>query len=233
MLLKKRKYIMPKRKRTGTSARTRPYKKSKTSRSGYTGLAVGPKTLTRKLRYVERINIDGGAASQATNVFYRANGCFDPTVAVGGHQPMGFDQYMAMYDHFKVKSSKLSCTFIASHTAAATSDVIATIYLDDDSTAVLSTNTMIEQGLTSWAVVASGDNPPVTLIKTFNSNDYFSSKKYSSEIVGDDAADPAEQAFYNISVSALKGGSDPDNVSALVVIDYVVEFSERKTLVAS
>lgn len=216
-----------------SSARTRPYKKkAKTSRSSYTGLAVGPKTLTRKLRYATQIAITGGALGAATNVFFRANGCFDPEVAVGGHQPMGFDQYMAMYDHFKVKSSKINVTAVGGDTNAVDS-VILSINLDDDATANVVMASMIEQGLTSWAVIASGTNKPTTVSKTFNSADFFSSKKYSAELVGNDAADPVEEALFNVSVAALNSGDTPDATRVLVVIDYIVEFSERTTLAQS
>ncbi len=37
---------------------------------------------------------------------FRANGLFDPEIAVGGHQPRGFDQWMVLYEKFAV----MSCT---------------------------------------------------------------------------------------------------------------------------
>jgi len=33
---------------------------------------------------------------------FRGNGMFDPNYAVGGHQPLGFDQYTALYQSFFV-----------------------------------------------------------------------------------------------------------------------------------
>jgi len=39
---------------------------------------------------------------------FRANDVFDPDHALGGHQPYGFDQLMAMYQHFTVLSSKVT-----------------------------------------------------------------------------------------------------------------------------
>ncbi len=222
---------MPKRK-FGTSARTRPFKKAKTSHSSYIKLVTGPKTLVRKLRYVTRQTIDAGTLGSATNLFIRANGCFDPEVAVGGHQVLGFDQYMAMYDHFKVTSSKVTVTALGGIEGGANNTILS-IYLDDDVTANGSMDNMIEQGLTTYRVVSSGAVPPTTVSKSFRSNDFFSSKKYSSEIVGDEASDPTEQAFFNISVAALDTGVNPDRIQCLIVVDYVVEFSERKTLVQS
>lgn len=223
-----------KRKYTGTSARTRPYKKKKTS-SSFVRSATGPQTLVRKLRYCTRKTIDGGAAGAATNLFIRANGCFDPEVAVGGHQPMGFDQYMALYDHFKVLKSTCTVTFLANATTGTPSanQVIGSIYLDDDAGAIISVEQMIEQGLSSWAVINSGQGvKPTTISKSFNPNTFFSNRKESSQMIGSAAADPVETVNFNISVAGLDI-QDPAPASVLIVVDYIVSFSERKTLAQS
>lgn len=50
------------------------------------------------------------ATATAVNQF-RFNSLFDPEVALGGHQPYGFDQWMAMYSRFTVISAtaRLTC----------------------------------------------------------------------------------------------------------------------------
>ncbi len=216
-------------KRKATTWTKRPYKKQKKFTSSYTRLATGPKTLVRKLRYVTRTSIDAGAVGAASNLWIRANGMFDPEVAIGGHQPLGFDQYMALYDHFKVVKSKISVTFLQSTSPR----IIGSIYLDDDTTANLDIGNMIEQGLTSWAVVASGDVKPTTISKWFVSKDFFSGKQHSAELLGSDTSDPAEGAFFNISVAGLDPAADPASTNVLIVVDYYVSFSERTTLVSS
>lgn len=42
---------------------------------------------------------------------YRGNGCYDPDVAIGGHQPMGFDQMMQLYKRFYVAGSSIQVDF--------------------------------------------------------------------------------------------------------------------------
>lgn len=61
-----------------------------------------------KLRYVVTESITGPAVGAIVVRQYRANGMYDPEVAVGGHQPFGFDQLMGQYHHFTVIKSK--CT---------------------------------------------------------------------------------------------------------------------------
>ena len=41
-----------------------------------------------------------------------ANGAFDPNLTGVGHQPRGFDQFMAGYETFTVTGSKISVNFV-------------------------------------------------------------------------------------------------------------------------
>ncbi len=207
-------------------------RKSKTS-SSYTARATGPLTLVRKLRYSTQTNINPGAAGIAANVFIKANGLFDVEVAAGGHQPLGFDQYMDMYDHFKVLSSKISVQFLQVGNDTASQAIVA-ITLDDDTTANTSIDNMIEQGLSTWKVIQGSQaaSKPTTLTKTFSSSKFFSNRKSAADLLGTVAADPVEGAFFNISAAGLDS-TDPNLTKMLIVIDYIVSFSERRTLGSS
>ncbi len=210
-----------------------PFKKRKfTTVSSYRGLAVGPLTLKRKLRYATSVTINP-ASGASLNVFIRANGMFDPEVAVGGHQPMGFDQYMAMYDHFKVDSFSISVSLLAT-TANVVSQFIASVSVDDDAVANTSMTNIVEQGLATWRVgnVGSG-NDVVRMKQNFNSDKFFANRKTAGVLVGDIAADPTEEAFFNIAVGPMDGVSDVEPVKCFIVVDYNCTFSERKTLISS
>ena len=50
----------------------------------------------------------GIALTTYYDVIVRGNGMFDPDAALGGHQPLGFDQYMMLYQKYYVKSSTIS-----------------------------------------------------------------------------------------------------------------------------
>ncbi len=210
------------------------YKRKAKSSSSYTATAVGPPTLIRKLRYCERITIDAGAAGQSTNHFFCANSIFDPNQSGIGHQPMGFDQYILMYDHFKVLSSKIQVKALNNISATNGNQTILSIHLDDDTSTNLSVENMIEQGTTNYRIMNSGESfRPTTLTKSFNTKTFFSNQKTAASLVGTATADCDEVAFYNISSSALTGGTDPGVMSCLIVIDYIVQFSERRTLASS
>jgi hypothetical protein len=73
--------------------------------------SFGPTTIRRTLRYATGVlNVTSAGALGIT--YFRAIGMFDPTFAVGGHQPMGFDQYMAMYQKYTVLGSRITFDFV-------------------------------------------------------------------------------------------------------------------------
>ncbi len=231
-----------------TSARTRPYFRKRkvvvrrtavprfigASSSSFTRFPVGPNTLVRKLRYVDSVVLNASAGA-AANHFFSANGLFDPDITGTGHQPLAFDQYIAMYDHYKVLSSKMTIHPLANPSAStADNQQIITIYLDDDTTGISNVNNMIEQGQTAYMVINSGASaPPKGISKSFLASTFFSNRLSGVSLLGTGSANPAEQCFYNISTAALNGSGDPVSLAVLVVIDYVVSFTERKSLGSS
>ena len=55
-----------------------------------------------KLNYVCHIKTNGPPVNNIRVYEYRINGMFDPEVALGGHQPMGFDEMMKQYEKYTV-----------------------------------------------------------------------------------------------------------------------------------
>jgi hypothetical protein len=66
-----------------------------------------PTTKYAKLKYTAIETLPNIALGAITVRQWRANDLFDPDYAVGGHQPYGFDQIMAQYNHFTVIHSVL------------------------------------------------------------------------------------------------------------------------------
>ena len=70
-------------------------------------LAGFPKQKLVKLRYVQELEIVTPTSGLSNSVPFVANGAYDPYYPIGGHQPKGFDQWMAVYSHFNVLGSKI------------------------------------------------------------------------------------------------------------------------------
>lgn len=62
--------------------------------------------------YFERTTMGNGVTSPY-DTSYVLNGMYDPTVAVGGHQPTGFDDMISLYTSYIVLAAKVTMKFIS------------------------------------------------------------------------------------------------------------------------
>ncbi len=128
---------------------------------------LGPKRMQTRLRFSDQLVLDAGAAGAVASFVYQANSIFDPQLGAGGHQPRGFDQYMAMWTNYGVVRSKITVHFAQD---ANTNDAsICGITVKDDGI----TSTSIIDNMESYAVVSGalgrvGDGGPLTLTKCVN-----------------------------------------------------------------
>lgn len=87
-----------------------------------------PKRYYGTFKYTTNVtfNVVAGVASYLFN----CNGMFDPDQTGAGHQPLYFDQIMAMYDHYTVLRSKIK--IVAAPVSTITNGVLLAMYIDDD-----------------------------------------------------------------------------------------------------
>lgn len=158
---------------------------------------------------------------------FRANGCHDPDVAVGGDQPMGWDQMKGFYDHYVVIGSK--CTVVLAPLGGL--PVFGGVYLYDAS------STPVE----SWQRVVEARKGSYMYFVTNRSSKYVTSKyapkkffnvkdiKDNADRLGSQVdADPVEQARYKVWMQPATARAE--TVYAHVRLEYIVLFSEPKSL---
>lgn len=206
-----------------------------------------PKSKIVKMRYVSEKHYNAGSsfATSSTNVF-SANGCFDPDVTGVGHQPLGFDQWMAVYDHYQVIGSKITVQWMPDTTSNQVPAYVG-IVLSDSTTAPSAAYSSLEHWLESRQLGMNGRalmNCGIvsgTSLQGFHNpgiNKYFSSKKFfrrpanESSLRGDPSSNPSDGAFF-IVTAATSGGADPGTINLLVTIDYIVRLTEPKELAQS
>lgn len=112
------------RSRLGRGARTkwrnrrylRPYPGGQTPPDGNPSTTLKfskhsgvPQSMNVKLKYADRALIATSISGSSVSVI-RLNSLFDPDFGVGGHQPMGFDQYAAFYNRYRVNAVKIKMT---------------------------------------------------------------------------------------------------------------------------
>jgi len=187
-----------------------------------------PPRFVGKLRYVETIKLDPIAIGIA-DVVFRANDLYDPYFAIGGHQPLGFDQMMALYKRFHVIGCKVTVKFASSDQTSLDSTTICGVYISSDPTLLTSVNTVIEQPGCRWSYAQLGSSIRALTAK-------YSTKKQQGitnlmdnhELSGSASASPSTSFtdFIHVFVATPPGIADSAPCTACVQIDYLAVFSD-------
>lgn len=199
-----------------------------------------PKRLTCKLKYSTLEETIDPSTATAGILEFSCNGLYDVEPAVGGHQPMGFDEMMTQYDHYTVVSSKIKFTCMP----AAGEDPIGFILgITDTSGTTYGLQRMSEQPgsskvhLTSDLALASGGPSKVVLTKTWSLKKRHGVKPMSASALADwrgsASGNPNEEEYFHLEAQSLNSSADPSPVYVFVEAEYNVIFSERKKTVES
>lgn len=195
---------------------------------GFPGL---PMRMRRKLTYFEPIVLatSGAGPSVAGAYVFSANGLFDPNITAAGHQPLGFDQWMAMYNHYTVHSCRITIVC----TANAAGPVYVALSRSADSTVTTDAVKLVENGNISYQQL------PINTIESvfFKQSMTINMAKFEgvddvlddSDLRGTISANPVEQAYFHLSTW------NPFTAAALsayfsVLLEYDATFTEPKLL---
>lgn len=200
-----------------------------------------PNRTIARMRYGHQFTLDATAIAPAKQV-YSCNSCYDPDLTGTGHQPRGFDQMMAVYNHCTVIGAKITARFmnpgntnlVPSNVGIAISagaEFVSTSTLQD----VLENKYVTRPRLAGPMGLTNGGANSVVLTKKFSSKRFFGKKT----IVGDalyrhnDSSNPTEQAFFEVFAYPNVSGYNPEALLVEVQIDYICVFTEPKILPAS
>jgi len=225
----KRRRTAFRRKRTGGSG----FKGTGGSTVLYNPSNWGPfgKSRLAKLRYVERVALNPVAGGVATYIF-AANSLFDPNVTGTGHQPYGFDQLMAAYNHYTVIGAKIRIASVCSDNIP----FHIGIRLSDDSTPITNQELLMESpGVISRLTGTAAYNGNNSIGATFSAKKFFSKGAIvgSADYRGSQSTNPNERAFFHVFVTGVNSGDDVANVPLQVCIDYISVFTEPNELAQS
>lgn len=220
---KKRVQASPSRKRSKT-ARAPLYR----TPGVYRGLGF-PQQGRFNLRYVDRFDLTSTSAALAS-INLKANGL--TTIRSGGHQPLYFDQIMALYNHYVVLGSKIKVTAALDSTASTDGGHLA-VYLNDDTTITPNDITSIaEQSSAKAAQIASvGNQWPATVWCTYSAEKVFGPNPIqNAELKGDTTGNPGEGTDFSVVFQANAGSP---KINVLCEIEYAVAFFELKDIANS
>uniref|UniRef100_UPI00404745F6 hypothetical protein n=1 Tax=Shewanella sp. TaxID=50422 RepID=UPI00404745F6 len=191
-----------------------------------------PKKLMATLKYREYVYLTS-TSGVLQNYHFAANGMYDPNLTGTGHQPMYFDQYMALYNHYHVIGSKIKVSFI--HSTSSTLPIATGIFLNDDTSAPSTTYTgFSEQTQSKMKILgpSQSDDREVLSYK-FSAKKIFGNNVIANNALrGNSGANPSEVSTYNIFFQALDESSTV-GAYCWVELEYIAIFTELKDFAQS
>lgn len=197
-----------------------------------------PRTKVVKLRYVEQTTLTPGAGNVPTHQ-YRANSCFDPDLTGTGHQPLFYDQWAAIYDHYTVLGSKITVSFqnFDSH--------YGMVGIQTDDNAVVSGvgtdgsySKILENGTKHKPIGPKGTYGTKFVTSTYSAKRMFGLRDTAAvmsrtpDLGAAIGANPSEGSYYNVWATSTDQSAFTDAIVCNVIIDYIVAFSEKSEEIA-
>lgn len=197
-----------------------------------------------KLKYTVHVSPAGIGVNSAVVYEFRANGMYDPEVALGGHQPYGFDQLMAAYSYFTVLSS--TCRAELLDVVTGTNQYWQLMVYNQSGVAAAAFAAGGQNALTEFPVVSRtlGVSAVGLAQGQFRSQKVYANipkifGKTAANLIGDSrfqgdaSADPTEQVYFAL-VGYVPGGTVSANATNFKIeIVYNAVFTEPKFFTTS
>lgn len=184
------------------------------------------------LRYSQGIALSSTLGALGHNIF-RANGIYDPDSSGIGTQPLGRDQWAALFNHSCVVRCKITMTPVWDSNASV--PLIYGITLTDDGSTpytLWTGYTEAKKGSHRLHSANNQDNYSVTSVydakKFYNITDIKDNVDRLGAPIGDN---PTEGAFFDCWLQPFT--STTHSQLFIIHMDFVVDFSEPKDLVQS
>lgn len=165
--------------------------------------------------------------SSTANVAFRGNGAYDPEVQLGGHSPMGYDQWAQLYQNYRVHKSAINVTVIST-------SVPMNVSITPTTTANIPPSTLMarEYPYNRYLTIAGTSQGCVHVKHSMMTKNVFGLKsiKFEDNLQSTVGAIPVDQWFWNVNTSTIGTLAD---IYANVQIVYWVEFFNRVELTQS
>lgn len=222
---------MPRRRRR---RKRRKNKHAKVNTLIARGPRVVPDQMFVKMSYLDISAKDTLALGALSNYIYRGNSAFDPEQAVGGGQPLGFDQWSAFYNRYQIMGSKIEVEYLPDPATAPAQPVQLILVPTDSTTAITGLAQAMELPYSKSTLV------PIFRTTSTKLSAYMSTKAkfgYGEGITQEDdlsaltTTNPAEQWYWQLVIGSA--GNTATNGFGRVKITYYCRFFDRRDLLRS
>nr|QXP07593.1 MAG: putative capsid protein [Arizlama virus] len=214
----------PRTTRKRRSKYKKTYKKTGRKQSGY------PQTMFVKLRYVETIT--AAPAAPYDKHEFSGNSVYDPNHTGGGHQPLYYDQYSAIYSTYKVLASKIKVQMV---NRSGSGSIQWIVYPSVGIDTVVNVSEALEQPMAQGSnflgvgqIMGGYGNMTKKYATTRRvcgaSKAQISDESYSAAI----NTNPANRWYWNILAETVDAATNI-TYAATVTMTYYVKFYNRKT----
>jgi len=221
------------RKTKATLAPRRRYHKKRVNRVRKRLIGF-PTTQIVKHRYVTNQLLDLNSVP-LVNVQYSATGMFDPQISVGGHQPLGYDQWSLFYNRYHVLGCKAKITFNFGESTGSKPLVVGIYPLRYGATVGTSVQAIMEQGLSRFKMVNSspggGADNQFTLVNKLSTKQFYDQKDSKDNTISYGAmntANPNSQIIWNIFAGTYdeSSGGSASKITCMIELDYIARWSD-------
>lgn len=157
---------------------------------------------------------------------YAGNDIFDPNVTGTGHQPMGFDQLMALYKRFRVHSSRITVELVYQ-----TTGFMYSVTPSQSSTTPTNFNDSEESPYAKWIVAFSGVGYRVKVENDISTIEITGIQSISQDdqFAGTSTASPGRLWYWVIHGQSYDGVAT-GSLRVNVCLEYDVELYDRVNL---
>lgn len=229
-----------KRRKTATNksrksfGRRRSYRKRSSIPSLRSTTSGGfPKQKIVKLRYNETIQLNAPLAGVGAYVV-SANSLYDPNTTGVGHQPMGYDLWATVYNHYTVIGSRIRATFALS--GATSASLALGVCLDDDGgISGMNPSKLIERGDSTYRIVndSYSQSRPMNITKGFSAKKWFgisNIKDNMTRVGANFGTSPSDSAHFVMWLASTTGGDDPAVCTITYTVEYLAFLSEPRDM---
>lgn len=187
-----------------------------------------PYKLTTSMLYNTKVTLSPSLGVAAVHVF-SANGTYDPDITGAGHQPRGFDQLMALYDHNVVIASEIRVDYPGTGVGGNDNPGIAFVAVRDFTTVGTTENDYLELGDCTYEITSPTHGYPTRLMMSCNPNKYLGRAGPLSDpnLKNSVSNNPAEQAFWHVGLNRATS-LEINALTVLVTIKYTCVLIEPK-----